>query len=275
VSNGLMRFSGKTAIVTGGGSGIGRATALDFAAEGAKVGVLDLSEGAAQETVRLAQAAGGEARAYQVDVSRSAEVERTADATLADFSTIDILVTSAGVASIHHAFDVTDEEWSRVIGINLTGSWNACRHFGPYLAQAEGRIVNVASLGSLFAAYYRVPYMASKGGVMMLTKALALDLAEQRVRVNAVAPGPVDTPMVQSNQARWGGVTRDMAAALTPMRRMARAEEVASAIKFLASDEAGFITGQLLIVDGGFSAGSQIGGSWKPVEGSEPLAWLH
>lgn len=269
-----MRFAGKTVVVTGGGSGIGRATALAFAAEDAKLAVLDLVEEGAQETVRLTQAAGAEARAYQVDVSRSAEVKRAADATQVDFGAIDVLVTSAGVASIHHAFDVTDDEWSRVIGVNLTGSWNACRHFGPHLVKTRGCIVNVASLGSLFAAYYRVPYMASKGGVMMLTKALALDLAEQGVRVNAVAPGPVDTPMVQRNQARWGGVTRNMAAALTPMRRMAKAEDIANAIRFLASDEASFITGQLLVVDGGFSAGSQIGASWRPVEGEESLQWL-
>jgi NAD(P)-dependent dehydrogenase (short-subunit alcohol dehydrogenase family) len=270
-----MRFAGRTAVVTGAGSGIGRATALGFAAEGAKICVLDLNEDGARETLGLVEAAGGDGRAYQVDVSRSEEVKNAAHATLVDFGAIDILVTSAGVASIHHAFDVTDDEWSRVIGVNLTGSWNACRHFGPHLAKTGGCIVNVASLGSLFAAYYRVPYMASKGGVMMLTKALALDLAEQSVRVNAVAPGPVDTPMVQRNQARWGGVTRKMAAALTPMRRMAKADDIANAIKFLASDEASFITGQLLVVDGGFSAGSQIGASWKPVEGIEPLPWLH
>jgi NAD(P)-dependent dehydrogenase (short-subunit alcohol dehydrogenase family) len=270
-----MRFSGKSVVITGAGSGIGKATALAFAAEGARTAILDRALDGANETVRLVQAAGAEARAYEVDVSRAADVERAVLRTIADFGSIDVLVTSAGVASILHAFDVTDDEWSRVIGVNLTGVWNACRYFGPHLVESGGCIVNVASLGSLFAAYYRVPYMASKGGVMMLTKALALDLAEQGVRVNAVAPGPVDTPMVQCNQARWGGVTRAMAAALTPMRRMAKAEDIANAIRFLASNEAGFITGQVLIVDGGFSAGSQIGAPWKPVEGEEPLPWLH
>ena len=269
-----MRFSGKSVVITGAGSGIGRATALAFAAEGARIAIHDLALDVASKTASLVEAAGAEARAYQVDVSRSAEVESVVEQTMSDFGRIDVLVTSAGVASIHHAFDVSDEEWSRVIGVNLTGVWNACRYFGPHLVNARGSIVNVASLGSLFAAYYRVPYMASKGGVMMLTKALALDLAERGVRVNAVAPGPVDTPMVQRNQARWGGVTRAMAAALTPMRRMAKAEDIANAIRFLASDEASFITGQLLIVDGGFSAGSQIGAPWKPVEGDEPLPWL-
>lgn len=270
-----MRFSGKTVLVTGGGSGIGRATALGFGAEGARVAVHDVSAPNANETVRLLHDRNVEARAYEVDVSVSAAVESAVNDTLRDFGGVDVLVTSAGVASIHHAFDVTDEEWSRVIGVNLTGVWNACRHAGKHLAGRSGCIVNVASLGSLVAAYYRVPYMASKGGVMMLTKALALDLAEDGVRVNAVAPGPVDTPMVQRNQARWGGVTREMASALIPMRRMARPEDVANAIMFLASEEASFITGHLLVVDGGMSAGSQIGASWRPAEGEEPLAWLH
>lgn len=270
-----MRFSGKAVLITGGGSGIGRATALGFAAEGARIAVHDVSERGGAETARLISDRNSEARAYQVDVAVSAQVEAAVQETIRDFGTIDILVTSAGVASIHHAFDVTDDEWARVIGVNLTGVWNACRHVGKHLAEHGGCIVNVASLGSLVAAYYRVPYMASKGGVMMLTKALALDLAEEGVRVNAVAPGPVDTPMVQRNQARWGGVTREMASALIPMRRMARADDIANAIKFLASDEAGFVTGQLLVVDGGMSAGSQIGATWRPIEGDEPLAWLH
>lgn len=270
-----MLFSGKAVAITGAGSGIGRAAALRFASEGARIAVHDIAPEGAQETVRLVEAAGAEARAYQVDVSRSTDVEGAVRRTIKDFGRIDVVIASAGVASIRHAFDVTDGEWSRVIGVNLTGVWNACRHFGPSLVKSRGCIVNVASLGSLFAAYYRVPYMASKGGVMMLTKALALDLAEHGVRVNAVAPGPVDTPMVQRNQARWGGVTRAMASALTPMRRMARPEDIANAIKFLASEEASFITGQLLIVDGGFSAGSQIGAPWKPTEGAEPLPWLH
>jgi NAD(P)-dependent dehydrogenase (short-subunit alcohol dehydrogenase family) len=271
----LARFSGKTVVITGAGSGIGRATALGFAAEGAKVAVHDVGLESAQETVRLLEEAGAEARAYEVDVSKSSDVEGAVQRTLADFDRVDVLVTSAGVASILHAFDVSDDEWARVIGVNLTGVWNCCRYFGPHLVTSGGNIVNVASLGSLFAAYYRVPYMASKGGVMMLTKALALDLAEQGVRVNAVGPGPVDTPMVQRNEARWGGVTRAMASALTPMRRMAQPEDIANAIKFLASDEASFITGQLIIVDGGFSAGSQIGAPWIPIEGDEPLSWLH
>jgi NAD(P)-dependent dehydrogenase (short-subunit alcohol dehydrogenase family) len=269
-----MRFSGKTVVITGGGSGIGRATALAFAEEGARVAIHDVSEAAGGETARILTEKDSEARAYAVDVSRSEQVAAAMEQTIADFGQVDMLVTSAGVASIHHAFDVTDDEWARVIGVNLTGVWNACRYLGEHLIARRGCIVNVASLGSLVAAYYRVPYMASKGGVMMLTKALALDLAEQGVRVNAVAPGPVDTPMVQRNQARWGGVTREMASALIPMRRMARPEDVAKAIKFLASDDAGFITGQLLVVDGGMSAGSQIGATWKPVEGDEPLAWL-
>jgi NAD(P)-dependent dehydrogenase (short-subunit alcohol dehydrogenase family) len=270
-----MRFERKTVLITGGGSGIGRATALAFGAEGARVAIHDVSAEAATDTVRQLNKTGAEAKSYLVDVSKSGDVARAVELTINDFEKVDILVTSAGIASIHHAFDVTDDEWRRVISVNLTGVWNACRYAGPHLVKSRGCIVNVASLGSLVAAYYRVPYMASKGGVMMLTKALALDLADSGVRVNAVAPGPVDTPMVQRNQARWGGVTRQMASALIPLRRMAAPQDIANAIKFLASDEAGFVTGQLLIVDGGMSAGSQIGATWKPVEGDEPLAWLH
>ena len=214
-------------------------------------------------------------RSYQVDVSKAEQVREVVDRTVADFGKINVLVNDAGINIVKRPFDYSDEDWDRVIGVNLTGTWNYCRYAGPHIAAAGGgAIVNIASVAATVASYYRVPYMASKGAVGMLTKALALDLAEQKVRVNAVAPGSVETPMIKPGVKRFGGLTRPMNLALTPMRRFAQPVEIANAVLFLASDEASFVTGHILVVDGGFTAGSQIGASWRPAPDTDPVPWL-
>jgi NAD(P)-dependent dehydrogenase (short-subunit alcohol dehydrogenase family) len=269
------RFAGKTVLITGAGSGIGRAIALRFAQEGANLAIHDLNLEGAQETAKQGRELGRRVETYKVDVARPDEVRSAVAATMADFGRLNVLVNDAGINIVKRPFDYTDEDWESVLGVNLTGTWNYCRYAGPNIASGGGgSIVNIASVAATIASYYRVPYMASKGAVGMLTKALAMDLAEMRVRVNAVCPSAVGTPMIKAGVRRVGAMTREMVSALTPMRRFARASEVADAVLFLASDEASFVTGHLLLVDGGFSAGSQIGASWQPAPDDEELGWL-
>ncbi len=269
------RFTGQTVLITGAGSGIGRAIALRFAEEEADVAIHDINEEEAQATATQVREIGRRAETYKVDVSRPDEVRAAVATTIVDFGRLNVLVNDAGINIVKRPFDYTDEDWESVIGVNLTGTWNYCRYAGPHIASGGGgAIVNIASVAATIASYYRVPYMASKGGVGMLTKALAMDLAEMKVRVNAVCPSAVGTPMIKPGVKRLGAMTREMASALTPMRRFAEPSEVADAVLFLASDEASFVTGHLLLVDGGFSAGSQIGASWQPGQDDDELAWL-
>ncbi|TAK31066.1 MAG: SDR family oxidoreductase [Chloroflexota bacterium] len=262
-------------LVTGAASGIGRAVALAFAADGEHVAIHDIDRDGAAATVRMVEQAGSSARAYAVDIRKPAEVREAIAKTIDDFGRIDVVVTSAGVHAMGHPFELSDEDWNRVIDVNLSGTWYYCRYAGPELVKRKGCIVNISSTGAFNAAYNHVPYLASKGGVLQLTKALALDLAESGVRVNAVAPGWTDSPMLQAalqDPIARGGLA--MGFAMTPMRRLARPEEVANGVKFLASDAASYITGHTLAVDGGNLAGDQVGANWVPAEGATPLPWL-
>jgi len=272
-----MRFAGKTALVTGAGSGIGAAIARAFAAEGATVAIHDVDGAAGESTAAAIRAAGGRAEVFSVDVADGSAVRAAVQATVDTLGALDVLINNAGVNVVKRPFDFDDDEWNRIISVNLTGVWNYCRWAGPRLVKRPGSsIVNIASVAATSASYWRAPYMASKGGVGMLTKALALDLAESGVRVNAVGPGNVETPMSKPRVKRFGGLTVEMNNALVPMRRFARPGEIADAVLFLASDEASFITGQILMVDGGLSAGTQIGAEWRPapMADAEPPGWL-
>ena len=272
-----MRFAEKNAVVTGGGHGIGRAIALRLAAEGAHVAIhdrnLDDATGVANEITE----AGGQARAYAVDVSSSAEVRKAIERTVEDVGPIAVLVCNAGVNRYKNVFEYTDEEWDWIIGVNLTGTWNYCRYLGEHMARSGGgAIVNVSSNGAFTTAHMRAPYMASKGGAHSLTKALALDLAEYGIRVNDVAPGNTETGMTQPDNPRPGYASQEVVAMLTAMHRYGKPEEIAAAVAFLASDEASFITGTSIIVDGGYSAGTPLGLPIRPeAEDGANLPWLH
>ncbi|PWH20877.1 MAG: short-chain dehydrogenase [Ardenticatenia bacterium] len=248
-----MRLKDKVAIITGGGSGIGRASAELFAREGAKVVVADFNEKAGQETVTAIRQAGGEAIFVQVDVSDSVQVQRLVDTTLRAYGGIDILVNNAGILLFGTALDTSQQDWERVIAVNLTGTFLVSKAVLPYMiARGGGSIVNLtSSTGAHDAAANTVAYVTSKGGVALLTRAMAIDHAKHNVRVNAVAPGPTDTPMLRDAMSPE---QLSAFAATFPMGRLGRPEELARAILFLASDEASFITGAILAVDGGQTA---------------------
>jgi NAD(P)-dependent dehydrogenase (short-subunit alcohol dehydrogenase family) len=248
-----VRLRDKVALVTGGASGIGRATAETFTREGARVLVADYAEDGESETVRAIKNAGGDARYVRVDVSDSAQVRRMVDTALEAWGRIDILFNGAAVLAYGTAIDMDEKDWTRIISVNLTGTFLCCKAVLPHMVrQGSGSIINVASTtGAHDACARAVAYVSSKGGVTLLTRAMAIDHAKQGIRVNALCPGPTDTAMLRN------ALTPDQLEAFAktyPMGRLGRPEELASAALFLASDEASFVTGSAMYVDGGQSA---------------------
>jgi NAD(P)-dependent dehydrogenase (short-subunit alcohol dehydrogenase family) len=246
-----MRLQDKVAIVTGGASGIGRAVAERFAAEGASVTVADYQDGA--DAVAAIVSAAGTASFIKIDVRDGAAITSMIDHTLAQYGGIDILVNGAGVLIFGTVLDTSLENWQRVIDINLTGTFMACKAALPHMIQrGGGSIINFSSsTGAHDAGGNIVAYVASKGGVTMLTKAMAVDHAKDNIRVNALCPGPTLTPMLADN------FSEDALAAFAqtfPMKRLGTPQELAAAALFLASDEASFVTGAMLAVDGGQTA---------------------
>jgi 3-oxoacyl-[acyl-carrier protein] reductase len=247
-----MLLQDKVAVVTGGGSGIGRATARRFADEGATVLALDLNEAGLAET-----AEGRDAISTRVvDVSDSAQVNAAFAAVGEEHGRLDVLVNAAGISgpkgevdpATHFLLDITDDDWDQVVAVNLTGSFYALRAAVPLMQQAGGgSIVNIASVSALVGYPLNIYYPASKAGVLGLTRAAAGGLAKDRIRVNVVCPGAIDTPMLNAipDEARQEVID------LAPINRMASAHELAGTILFLASDDGSFYTGQTLSPNGG------------------------
>jgi NAD(P)-dependent dehydrogenase (short-subunit alcohol dehydrogenase family) len=253
-----MRLSDQVAIVTGAGNGIGQAITRRFAEEGAHIAVFDINPDDGAGAVRMVESLHRRSLFVKADVSDSASVQRAIQQTLAHFGKIDILVNNAGINVAKRVVEYTDEDWRRILGVNLDGVWFCCRYVIPhFLDRGKGVIVNIASVGAFQTSHDRAPYMASKGGVVSLTKALALDLAENNIRVNAIAPGIVETTMSERWKHRPGALRS--VTFLTPMGRFGRPEEIANAAVFLASGEASFVTGHTLTVDGGMTAGNHFG----------------
>jgi NAD(P)-dependent dehydrogenase (short-subunit alcohol dehydrogenase family) len=249
------QFVGKVALVTGAGSGIGRASASVFAREGAKVVVADVVVEGGEETVSLIKRAGGEAMFVRADVSKAAEVEALVNTTVAAYGRLDCAHNNAGIAGKALTItDDTEENWDRIIAINLKGVWLCMKYEIPQmLKQGGGAIVNTASDAGLIGLRRGGSYVASKHGVVGLTKTAALEYAKAGIRVNAVCPGPIDTPMLQQGASRRPQIIEKMVAA-QPGGRLGRPEEIAEAAVWLCSEAASFVTGLPMPVDGGYMA---------------------
>jgi len=243
-------FSGKVAIVTGAAMGIGRASALGFARAGAAVVIADVDEAGGRETVALAEADGGRAIFVPTDVSSEESVAAMVATTIAEFGRLDYAHNNAGVAGDQHdVADLPTAEWDRVQGVMLRGVYVCMKHEIPHMLAEGGSVVNTASGAGLVAYPGQAPYVSSKHGVIGLTKTAALEYGRQGVRVNAVCPGTVLTPMVEKVIAR--GLERALIA-LHPIGRIGTADEVANAVLWLCSDDASFVIGHSLSVDGGY-----------------------
>jgi NAD(P)-dependent dehydrogenase (short-subunit alcohol dehydrogenase family) len=246
------RLRDKVALITGAGSGIGRATALLFAAEGAKVATLDLHQEAAAETVGLVEERGGEAIALAADVSREEDVAAAVESTVARFGRLDVLVASAGIDFFARATDTKVEDWERIQAVDLRGVFLCCKYAIPQMErQGGGSIVALSSINGLVGVSAHAAYAAAKGGVIGLTRQLAVDYGPANVRVNCICPTTTDTPMAR---AVTNDAILDALARMHPLRRIAEAEDVAYAALYLASDEARCVTGIVLPLDCGWTA---------------------
>ena len=248
-----MRLPSQVALVTGAASGIARAVAVRFAREGAAVMVADASERGGQETVDQIRASGGRALFARLDVSQADQVSRVVQRTIEELGDLHILFNGAGILTYGTALETTEDAWNRMMAVNLTGTFLCSRAVLAHMvAKGRGAIINVASTtGSHDACAHAAAYVTSKGGVTLLTRSMAIDYARNGIRVNVICPGPTDTPMLRN------ALTPEELEAFAktfPMNRLGRPEEIAGAALFLASEDASFVTGAILHVDGGQTA---------------------
>ena len=256
------KLDGRVAVVVGGGQtagqtvGNGRAAALTYAREGAAVLVVDRELGSADETAALVRDEGFKAEAHQADITRDEDCRGIAEAAIASWGRIDVLHNNVGIVLPGRTEDLSEQDWRRGFDVNLTGMWSTCRYVLPHMReQGSGSVVNITSLASFAAGPSAIVYTTSKSAVNSMTRSLALDYAPHGVRVNAIAPGMVDTPMGVDSVAQASGTPRDEVAegraAMVPLKYPATGWDIAKAALFLVGDDAAFITGTVLPVDGG------------------------
>ena len=262
-----MNLADRTAVVTGAGSGLGRAIALALGARGARVATVDLDPASAEETAKMIGAAGGRAAAFQADTSVAADIDRAVTGAVSRFGPLEIMVNNAGILDGYFSVDEMSEAvWRRVIDIDLTGVFLGCkRALREMLPRGRGRIVNMASVAGLNGTGGGAAYIAAKHGVVGLTRQMAVAYSARGITVNAVCPGAIPTGLRQHSQEILGPGVPDMSGrgiavsdeqvrALVPAGKRGTVEDVASAVRYLASDEAGYITGHTMVVDGGWRA---------------------
>jgi NAD(P)-dependent dehydrogenase (short-subunit alcohol dehydrogenase family) len=252
----MGRLDGKVALITGAGSGMGREAAVLFAREGARVVVSDVAEDGGEETVAAVNAAGGEAVFVRANVAEASDCDAMVQCAMDSFGALHVLYNNAGIfpADDGGVLDTPEPTWERVMEINLKGVWLGCKAGIPAMLQSGGgSIVNVASFVAIMgAATAQIAYTASKGGVLSMTREMAVEYARQGIRANALCPGPIATPLLEELLSDPARRARRMVH--IPMGRLGQAEELAKAALFLASDESSFMTGASLVVDGGITA---------------------
>lgn len=252
-----MRLGGKVAVVTGAGSGIGRATAQRFAQEGASVVVADWNPAGGRETVDLIRSAGGKAVFVETDVSQADQAGRMVETALTSYGRLDILFNNAAIQVFGTIPDTSETDWHKVLDVNLKGVYLGCKYaIPPMIEQGGGSIINMSSILGLVGDPAMPAYGATKGGILAMTKAMAQAHGRQNIRVNSICPGDVETPLVMEyfDQQPDPAAARQAVANEYALGRIARPDEIASVALFLASDESSFITGTYIVVDGGLTS---------------------
>jgi NAD(P)-dependent dehydrogenase (short-subunit alcohol dehydrogenase family) len=248
----MPRLEDKVALITGGGSGIGKAAALLFSSEGARICISDIDSARGEETARLITSQGREALFVRADVSKAQDAQKMVNETIRKYNTLDILFNNAGISADLSILDTTEDDWDRMININLKGVFLGCKYALPHMIRSKrGSIINMSSVSGIMGSQNLAAYCASKGGVLMLTRAMACDLGPYGIRVNCICPSHIITPMVEGFISELPKSNVESVARRYPLRRFGKPEEVAKVALFLASEDSSFMTGSALVVDGG------------------------